>query len=246
MGVKEDAKLNETLKQSGVGNSIPNGGYINPREVGLAGVRMVLDQVLSGVDGLGQEQIDALGVTVKEIAENRVEIEKALLSIIRNDYRRPQRRQAVAAAMRVAGHLGMKAISPALITALEAQHLPPTLRATAADALGLMRAEDVENTLLKYLDDSHETVVRSVAVALGKVGSALCVEELKRRALSVENLALKRSLHIAVSRIEQRGGLPPSLEQWSKPLRIERGQTRSVMIYLDAEGRVSRKPSLEN
>jgi hypothetical protein len=243
MGVKDDPKLDETLRTPGAGNAMPTGEAIEPRRMGATGVRMVLDQLLSGVDGLGREQLDALGIDPKELTEHRDAIEQALLAIIREDYRRPQRRQAVAAALRLAGHLRMRNTARALTAVLEAQHNPPTLRAAAADALGLMRAPDAERVLLAHLDDPQETVARAAGIALGKIGTTQCLDELRRRALSAENLALQRSLYGSVRAIEEQAGMPPSLEEWQKPERAQPQRTRVTKLELDARGELSSQPS---
>lgn len=214
MPVKEEPKKNETYKRVGKGNYMPTGiGEIEPKKLGDLGIRLMIDDMLSSIDGMGMEQLNAMDVSMRDVAKNRKKIEQILLSIIQNDVRRWRRQQATNGAIRLAGHLRMEGVKLLLVILLNSTHERPTLRAAAADALGLMRADDVEHVLFKHIDDPHDQVARAVVVALGKVGTENSLSALRRRLTTTSNSSLLRNLHSTIRTIEERSGLEPSIDE---------------------------------
>ncbi len=241
MTVKEDAKLNETLRTVGAGNQMPEGETFEVRKLGRTGVRIVIDQVLSSVEGFGRDSLEVLGINLKEIAMHRQEIEDILISIVMHDGRRPNRRQARSAAIRILGYLRMKGSKNVLGTVLQAEHETPSIRAAAADALGLMRAEDSEPLLMRFVNDPHENVARAAAGALGHVGTELSVTELEKRLASAVSGALQGSLQNAIRRIEERMGIKPLRPKWRKEEREASSRTQELNIEVSAQGKLVQK-----
>lgn len=230
MAVTESPKKNETYKAVGKGNYIPTGlGRIEPMKMGDLGVRLLIDTMLSAVDGMGTEQLAAMGVSMRDVARHRKTIEQILLSVIQNDSRRMRRQQAIGAAIRLAGHLRMTNVKPALVSLLNSVHERPALRAAAADALGLMRADDVEHVLQRHIDDLSDQVARSVIIALEKVGTEQSLSTLKRIRTMTSSLSLLHNLHTTIRAIEVRSKLEPSVEE----LRFEQRDKTSYTQVLD-------------
>lgn len=238
MPVEQDANLNDELKPVGRGNRMPNGEEVNPREMGRLGVRMILDDMLNAIEGMGVEQLEALGVSVREIAEQRDEIEAVLLSIIYNEGHRPGRQKARTGAIRIAGHLKMQNALPAIRVVLRSKFEPPTIRAAAADAIGLMRS-DIDLPLLEQaLYDMHDTVARSAAVAIGKTGTDKDVDLLKRRMIDAPSAAVRASLEVAVNRIEERANLERSVFEAGRPRPVHQNYTDEEHIEVTADHRI--------
>lgn len=241
MPVEQDAKLNEELKPIGRGNLMPNGVQIYPREMGKLGVRLIFDQLLMSVEGMGIEQLEALDISLRDIAEHRSEIEDVIVSIVHNEGRHPQRQKARTAAIRIAGHLKMQRILPTIREVLRSQFEPPSIRAAAADAIGLMRSHVDAPLLERYLHDAHDIVARSTAIALGKIGGAAHIDLLKQRFVDTPNEGLRRSLEQAVNRIEERENIGLSKFEKVRP----KAQERLYTEELDIEVGVDRRPVIK-
>ena len=211
MAITAELKINETPEKIGSGNQMPSGDDIDPREQGMAGLRMLLDQSLLSVEGFGQTQLQAAGVSVEDLVKFREEMGALLKHVVQDDGRRPSRRRERAAAMRILGHIRVKDAIPLLAEVLDAVGEEPSQRTAAADGLGMMRSEEAAPVLARHLSDPYAVVQANVALALGKVASPAFLETLKTQVVRAEESTVRRAMVRAVRSIEERHHLAASL-----------------------------------
>ncbi len=139
MSIKQDNNRNEPRPPVGEGNRFVDGGIGDPRDHGMAGLRLLVDRVLQSVDGFGGLQFEAAGTSVREIAKHRDEATLLLARVVRDDGRRASRQRHRSAALRLLGHLKATDQVELLLTVAHHEGEPVTTRAAAFDALGHAR-----------------------------------------------------------------------------------------------------------
>ena len=236
MGDLIDSIHNETPKKASEINIIPKGIKINPKMMGITGTRILIDKVLNSMDGIGLPHLESLGISLRDIQANRQDIETIFASIIRNEIKRPMRQQACAAAIRLGGHLKLTGLVPVLHNVLTSNHEEPSLRAAAADSLGLMRSAASVPVLTKYLKDPQLLVVNAVITAIGKTGQAGIIPTLRDLASKSKDLAKIKCLTLAINRIEKREKIPATIPQWKKPVIKDNKQTNELKIGITTLG----------
>lgn len=231
-------KHNEKPKEFGIGNSIPEGITVDPREAGKAGGRIFVDSLIASNGGVGDEQIAAVGLTMKDLTDFHSHIVKILNSIIQHDGIRPQRQQARAAAMRLAGYLRIKELGGSLVNVLKSTHELPRFRSSAADALGMIHDKKLEKELLSFLDIEDETIVKSVATALQKIGTKKSLDSLKQRKVTAKSMPLQRALHNAIRIIEREELRKTKLKAWPSKGRLRSKSTIERNIIVNSENKL--------
>jgi hypothetical protein len=238
MGDLIDSIHNETPKKASEINTIPKGVKINPRKMGITGTRILIDKVLASMDGIGLPHLESLGISLRDIQANRQDIESVFASIIRNEIKRPMRQQACTAAIRLGGHLKLTGLVPVLQNVLTANHEEPTIRAAAADSLGLMRSKASVPLLTKYMKDPQPLVANAVITAIGKTGQAGILPTLRDLIAKSKDPAKVKCLTLAINRIEKREKIPATIPPWKKPVITGNKQTTELKIEITTQGKL--------
>lgn len=229
MADQVDLELNEPRPGIGTENDAPPGVEVDPRAEGWAGMRLKLDQVLQSVEGFGSEQLKAAGIGSRDLVRYRAEITELLAQVVRFDGRRPSRRKHRVSALRLMGYLRCDDHASLFGTVLLAREEPPTVRAAAADALGLIGDAGQRELLRSCLDDPNASVRLAAVVALGRTGTLEEIDRLKRVAVLEDQRRVRMAAARAVTEVERRVGKAPSLPEGGEDERPDkRGSTTQM------------------
>jgi hypothetical protein len=232
---KFEFKRDEEMKTVGEGNVMPEGIQIDPWNAGLAGKRILIDQLLS-LTGFRKDYLDSINISPKDLGNNRKAMAKIADSIIRFDGVRPMRQQARSAMMRLVGMLRLKETAPLLLSVLNAAHEDNHSRTAAADGLGMMRIKKFEGDLLPHLDDDNETIALSVARALYCIGSQKALPALMRRRALAKGEPLQQAIHEAIMRIERDTYGKTKLDKWTRKAKTKQKATIERKFFINEEG----------
>lgn len=204
MPVTTDPNLDEPTPDRGRGNRLPQGDHIDRRDLGMAGLRMLLDAVLESVEGFGREHLEAVGIGPRDLVRYRPELAQMLTSIIAQEGRRDLRRRQRCAALRILGHLRIIETLPAIAGVLRSSTEDPSVRSAAADALGFLRDEQAIEPLRAQLDDGHAMVRARVVAALGKVGGESAIADVENVLVTAADPGERLAAHHAITSLLER------------------------------------------
>ena len=231
MSIKQDNNRNEARPPVGAGNRFVDGGIGDPRDHGMAGLRLVVDRVLQSVDGFGGLQFEAAGTSVREIAKHRDEATLLLARVVRDDGRRASRQRHRSAALRLLGHLKATDQVELLLTVAHHEGEPVTTRAAAFDALGMLGLPELADVVARSIDDDDDRIANRAVRALGLLGGPDHLADLERRLDEGPPDARSRALLGAVADLGVRWGVPVAIPE---PDRVRRRLRRTAEV--DAEG----------
>jgi hypothetical protein len=222
MTIKQDNNRNEPRPPIGEGNRFPDGGVADPRAYGQAGLRLLLDRVLQGIDGLGEAQFQAAGTSVREIAEQRDSATYLLERVVRNDGRRARRQRHRSAALRLLGHLHAAGQAELIAEIARSPNEPVTNRAAAFDALGMLGDPAATDVVVGHVEDEDDRIATRAIWALGHLGGPEDLADLEARLERTPAGARYEATLGAVAALGVRLGVPvaiPERDRRKAPIR---------------------------
>lgn len=180
MSIDFDIKRNEPNPEIGLRNRLETDSTLDPRSLGLAGVRILVDRALLAIDGFGREQMESAGSSFRELIERREEATAVLARIAEFDGDRPTRQRQRSAAIRLLGHLKSADQTELLTQIARNESEPVPHRVAALDALAQLGDQQTLPVASELQETSDERIQEAAIRLVGRLGGPEDLEQLRR------------------------------------------------------------------